>query len=98
MDPGLEQILINALQNQRETSPSLGLSPDIIQSIHRSLSANIDGAIVAGVHPIVLCAATVRPYFYRLIHTTFPSVAVLSFTELPPDTEVEFLGTLEVSQ
>ncbi len=98
MDPGLEQILINALQNQRETSPSLGLSPDIIQSIHRSLSANIDNAIVAGVHPVVLCAATVRPYFYRLIHTTFPSVAVLSFTELPPDTEVEFLGTLEVRQ
>ena len=98
MDPGLEQVLINALQNQRETSPSLGLAPAVIQSIHDSITTNIDNAIVAGVQPVVLCAATVRPYFYRLIHTSFPNVAVLSFTELPPDTEVEFIGTLEVRQ
>jgi flagellar biosynthesis protein FlhA len=37
----------------------------------------------------------VRPYFHRLINTTFPNVVVLSFTELPPDTEVEFVGKLE---
>jgi len=39
----------------------------------------------------------VRPYFYRLIHTSFPTVAVLSFTELPPETEIEFIGKLEVA-
>jgi len=39
----------------------------------------------------------VRPYFHRLIHTSFPNIAVLSFTELPPDTEVEFIGKLEAT-
>jgi len=97
MDPQLEQVITSALQNQRESSPSLGLSPDTIQALHRSLTANRDACKTRGVTPIVLCAATVRPYFHRLIHTSFPDVAVLSFTELPPDTEVEFIGKLEAA-
>jgi flagellar biosynthesis protein FlhA len=96
MDPRLDQLLTNALQNQRESSPSLGFSPAIVKAINDSLSDSIDLATVKGYQPVVLCAATVRPYFYRLIHTTFPTVVVLSFTELPPETEIEFIGKLEV--
>lgn len=95
MDPRLEHTITTALQNQRETSPSLGLSPGTIQSIHTSLAQNSELARSGGHPAVMLCAATVRPYFYRLIHTSFPDVAVLSFTELPPDTEVEFVGKLE---
>jgi flagellar biosynthesis protein FlhA len=96
MDPMLEQLLTTALQSNRESSPSLGLSPAVIHQVHKSLEANVRNSTVAGYQPIVLCVATVRPYFYRLIHTTFPTVAVLSFTELPPETDIEFLGKLEV--
>ena len=96
MDPVLEQMITNALQNQRETSPSLGLSPAVVQKIHDSLSANVEKCVGEGFPAAVLCAATVRPYFYRLIHTAFPAVSVLSFTELPPETEIEFIGRLEV--
>jgi flagellar biosynthesis protein FlhA len=97
MDPHLEQTITAALQNQRETSPSLGLSPKAIQAIHASLTANSEAMRSHGYTPVILCAATVRPYFYRLIHTAFPGVAVLSFTELPPDTDVEFIGKLEAN-
>jgi flagellar biosynthesis protein FlhA len=96
MDPALEQMITNALQSQREASPSLGLSPAVIAGIHDALSANVERCAGAGFPPAVLCAATVRPYFYRLIHTAFPAVTVLSFTELPPETEIEFIGRLEV--
>ncbi|MFZ4619132.1 MAG: flagellar biosynthesis protein FlhA [Bacteroidota bacterium] len=97
MDPHLEMIITNALQNNRETSPSLGLSPNAINDIQQSLQDCINNAVVGGYHPIVLCSATVRPYFYRLIHTTFPTVSVLSFTELPPETDIEFLAKLEIN-
>jgi flagellar biosynthesis protein FlhA len=97
MGPKLEALLTGALQNQRESSPSLGLSPATIKTIHQALSMQVEQAASEGRTPIVLCAATVRPYFYRLIHTSFPQVVALSFTELPPDTEVEFLSTLEAS-
>ena len=96
IDPQLEQVITAALQNQRDTSPSLGLSPATVAQLHESLEQNIAAAGALGVQPVILCAATVRPYFYRLIHTSFPSVSVLSFTELPPETEVEFIGKLEV--
>ena len=95
MDPVLEQTLTHALQNNRESSPSLGLSPAMIQGVHQSLQENIKISTISGYQPVVLCAATVRPYFYRLIHTTMPNVAVLSFTELPPETDIELLGKLE---
>ncbi len=97
MDPRLEQSLTASLQNQRESSPSLGLAPQTVQGIHDSLSRNVEAASAAGVTPVVICAATVRPYFYRLIHTSFPTVVVLSFTELPPETEIEFIGKLEAA-
>lgn len=96
LGPRLEQLITNALQNQRESSPSLGLSPAMIEAIHANLTANVEHAVVAGLRPIVLCAATVRTYLYRLIHTAFPAVAVLSFTELPAETEIEFTGKLEI--
>ncbi|KAB2925960.1 MAG: flagellar biosynthesis protein FlhA [Bacteroidetes bacterium] len=96
MDPMLEQTITAALQGNRETSASLGLSPEAINGIHRSLQSCIEAAVSAGRHPAVLCAATVRPYFYRLIHTSFPTVSVLSFTELPPETDIEFIAKLEV--
>jgi flagellar biosynthesis protein FlhA len=97
LDPHLEMIITGALQNNRESSPSLGLSPNAINDIQQSLQECINNAVVGGYHPIVLCSATVRPYFYRLIHTTFPTVSVLSFTELPPETDIEFLAKLEIT-
>lgn len=96
LGPRLEQLITNALQNQRESSPSLGLPPETIETIHRNTASSLESAMAAGHQPVVLCPATVRPYFYRLIRTSFPNVAVLSFTELPPETEVEFIGKLEV--
>jgi len=96
MDPRLEQLMTNALQNNRESSASLGISPTLINDIQQSLQHCLDTAVALGHHPIVLCAATVRPYFYRLIHTAFPTITVLSFTELPPETDIEFIAKLEV--
>jgi flagellar biosynthesis protein FlhA len=95
MDPSLEQTITTSLQSQRETSPSLGLSPTTVKQVHDSLSRSVEAANQQGLVPVVMCAATVRPYFYRLIHTSFPTVVVLSFTELPPETEIEFIGKIE---
>jgi flagellar biosynthesis protein FlhA len=96
MGARLEQVITSSLQNQRENSPSLGLSPAIIEAIQTGMTENIETATAAGYQPVVLCAATVRPYFHRLIHSTFPAAAVLSFTELPAETEIEFIGKLEI--
>ncbi len=44
IDPQLEQVITAALQNQRDTSPSLGLSPATVAQLHESLEQNIAAA------------------------------------------------------
>jgi len=50
-----------------------------------------------GFTPIIVTSATIRPYFYRLINSSFPDLAVLSFSELPANVELEFIDKVEVS-
>lgn len=96
VDPQLEQTMTTALQtgNQSSTSLTLGLPPDTIRNIQQSLAESIDEVTLAGYLPLVICSAQVRPYFYRMIHTAFPMVNVVSYTELPADTDIEVHGSI----
>jgi flagellar biosynthesis protein FlhA len=76
--------------------PTLGLPPDTMRIILKSLSKSIDTCKMSGYKPIIITAATIRLYFYRMIHSTFPSVIVLSFTELPPDVEIDFIEKISL--
>ncbi len=97
IDPQLEEIMTNALSNSSAVvSPTLGLPNNILQSIQTTLTNSVDEISLSGYAPIVITAATVRPYFYRMIKTAFPTVSVISFTELPSDTEIEFIGSVRV--
>jgi flagellar biosynthesis protein FlhA len=49
-----------------------------------------------GYIPVLITSATIRPYFYRLINGSFPDLHVLSYSELPANIELEFIGKLEV--
>jgi flagellar biosynthesis protein FlhA len=96
IDAKIEQIITNALQSQNQNMPTLGLPSDLLKSLLNSISKCIDTSKIAGYRPIILTAATIRLYFYRLIHSTFPVVNVLSFTELPPDVEIEFIDKISI--
>lgn len=98
LDQRIEEMMTSALQNSSQAvSSTLGLPPEILQKLQQSLSQSIDDSMLAGYSPVILTAATVRPYFYRMIHTSFPMVNVVSFTELPSDTEIEFIAHVSVS-
>lgn len=98
LDPQLEQIMTNALQSgsQATSSPTLGLSPEMIRQINQSLSEAIDEITMTGYLPIVICSAQIRPYFYKMIHNQYPMVGVISYTEIPADTEVDIQNVISV--
>lgn len=98
LDHEVEEILTNALQtnNQNALVPSLGLSPEILNVINQSISESIDEVTIAGYMPVVICSAQVRPYFYRMIHSTYPMVSVISYTELPAETDIEILSRVQM--
>ena len=92
----LEQNITEALQNQKESIQTLGLSPEILNEIKNQLERSIESFKLLGYQPILITSATIRPYLYRLINSSFPNLAVLSFSELPPNVEIEFIDKVEV--
>lgn len=92
---GLEEYITNSLSKQGDATHTLGLTPDMLNSLNNSI-INLTGKFKKlGYLPIFITSATIRPYLFRLINTSFPDVVILSFTELPANIEVEFIGKLE---
>ena len=94
----VEKAMSTALQtnNQASASPSLGLPPDIITQINDGMAEAVDSITLSGHMPLVICSAQVRPYFKRMISTQFPMVNVISYTEIPSDTDIEIHESVDV--
>ncbi|CUU04053.1 flagellar biosynthesis protein FlhA [Candidatus Kryptobacter tengchongensis] len=98
LDPKIEEIITQSLQQtSSQSSTTLGLSPDVIKAINLSLEENVKKMKELGHKPVVICSATVRLYFYRLIHSVFPDVSVISYTELPSDIDIEIIGRVKIN-
>ena len=92
----LEEYITNSLSKQGDATQTLGLTPDMLQSLNKSINKQFESFRNLGYMPILITSATIRPYLFRLIHSTFPEVVILSFSELPANIEIEFIGKLEV--
>lgn len=93
---GLEEYITNSLAKQGDATHTLGLTPDMLNSLHKSIIEQIDKFKKLGYLPIFITSATIRPYLFRLINSSFPDVVILSYTELPANIEIEFIGKLEI--
>lgn len=96
MSERLETYITDALSKQEQAQQTLGLTPDMLQNLNMNLSHMMDSFRNLGYQPILVTSATIRPYFFRLVNSTFPFLTVLSYTELPASVEIEFIGKLEV--
>ncbi len=92
----LEGFITSSLQQQKDAVQTLGLTPNMLNELNRSIIDVLNSFREMGFLPIVITSATIRPYFYRLINSTFSDIIVLSYTELPPNVEIEFIGKIEV--
>lgn len=92
----LETLISKSLQNQKENIQTLGLSPQLLKDLNLKLEKILHQFKLLGYQPVLITAATIRPYLYRLINSSFQEVIVLSYSELPAHTEIEFIDRLEV--
>ena len=92
----IESSITKALQSQKEAIQTLGLSPATLKELNDEIERKIRVFNELGYIPVIITSATIRPYFYRLINSTFPDVAILSYSELPSSTEIEFIDKIEV--
>src|SRR3989339_191564 len=93
----LEGSITKSLQAQKDNIVTLGLHPTVLRELNVQLRAAADKFNSLGYPPILITSATIRPYFYRLINSSFPDWSILSYSELPANVELEFIGKIEVN-
>ena len=98
LSENIENVITHSLQEQKEAVHSLGLSPDMLRKLNTAITASLEKFKSYGFVPVIITSATIRPYFYRLINTSFKEVVVLSYSELPSEAEIEFIDKIEVSK
>jgi flagellar biosynthesis protein FlhA len=92
--PDLEDVLTDSIQKTMSGSMPV-LKPDIITRIFDNISSAIDGAAMRGSEPALLTSPRIRAAFRNLINFNFPTLAVLSITEVPNDVEIEAVGLVD---
>ena len=92
----LEKQITMALQKQKDAVQTLGLSPNALMDLNRSMQAYLENFRMMGYPPVLITSAAIRPYLFKLLNASFSDLAILSYTELPAHMEIEFIGRLEV--
>lgn len=93
----LESSITKSLQSQKEAVQTLGLSPNVLRELNSVLERTVEKFKGLGYMPVIITSATIRPYFYRLINSSFRDIIVLSYSELPSQIEIELIDRIEVS-
>jgi flagellar biosynthesis protein FlhA len=92
----LESFITRSLQNQKDAIGTLGLSPTMLRELNNSIEKSKNNFTLLGYPQVIVTSATIRPYFYRLINSSFQDFSVLSYSELPSQIEIEFIDSIEV--
>ena len=96
VDGAVENLIIESVQST-PAGISVALAPDLASVLFRSLSNLVDQMVANGQLPVVLTSPSVRLAFRKLTAANFPSLYVLSYNEIAPETEVVSVGNLGLS-
>jgi flagellar biosynthesis protein FlhA len=94
--PRTEEEIASAIQ-QTERGNTVALPPWQLQRLLGVVGAEVERVAAAGREPVILCSSRIRLALRRLLERRLPNVAVLSFAEVTPQTQVEAVGNIEVN-
>ncbi len=93
IDPRLEQNLMTRIQRSHfETT--LALDPNTAQYLLRELTIRSNSLADQGLSPITILTAELRLAFKRFFEPSLPKLIVLSYQELPSQTEIQNTGII----
>jgi flagellar biosynthesis protein FlhA len=93
IDPRLEQNLMTRIQRSHfETT--LALDPNTAQYLLRELTIRSNALADQGLSPITILTAELRLAFKRFFEPSLPKLIVLSYQELPSQTEIQNTGII----
>lgn len=91
-DPHLEQILQDSVRTAG--SSGLGLEPGIAERMYKSLAESAQRQELQGQPAVLLVTGAIRNVLARLLRSSIPSLRVLSYNEVPDDTQIRIVATV----
>ena len=95
VDPSVEKEILDAA-GESGSGYSTGFSPARIRDVYRALRPLTKKMEMAGRHPALITVPQIRPYLRALVEPMFPTLAVLSYSEVTSSTEIESTGMLSL--
>ncbi len=94
LEPRLDDHIMETLRGGTGLTQNLGFSPVQVNDLFQKLADKVEQMAALGVRPVVLVSPQIRRHVRKFIETVFPNVAVLSYSELTPDTELKSVGVI----
>jgi flagellar biosynthesis protein FlhA len=91
LDPALED-RIRAGYEHTERGMFVRLSPQVVESISRSMANEVERLTTSNHQPIVLVSPQIRAAVKRVTENHLPHLVVLSFNEITRDTKIVTIG------
>jgi flagellar biosynthesis protein FlhA len=93
--PALEKKIADSVQ-QTEHGSYLALDPASTQAIYQKVSEQVTRLVQQGHQPVILASPTIRMYLRQLLERSMQDVAVLSYSELEPQAEIQSVGVVNL--
>jgi type III secretion protein V len=97
LDPMIEDTIASAISHTAH-GKILSLEPGICRSIINAIGRSLQPMVQQGIRPVVLTNSEVRRFVRKLIEVDLPTVAVLSFDELPADLTIQPMGRAAIGE
>jgi flagellar biosynthesis protein FlhA len=97
LDPSLEQMLINSLQ-QSNKAGELVIEPKLVEGLIASVNEQRLLAEESGFPAVLVVAPPIRPWLARLLKQRFADISVLAYTEIPEDQNIKVFARVGLQE
>jgi flagellar biosynthesis protein FlhA len=98
LDPALEQMLHNILQQHRGDFANVVLEPGLAEGLFRALRNSTKNVEEAGNNAVLVVSPVLRPWLSRAARHRVEGLTVLSYAEIPDDQSVKVIETVEIRE
>ena len=95
LDPSVENLIMGAVK-KLDNGSYLALDQQSIQKIINATTEQVDRIKELVQTPVILTSPIVRVYFKKLIDQFYPNIAVLSFSEIDTQVQIQALGNIAI--
>ncbi len=95
LDPALEQVFSDSIQDTPQGMVS-NVDPDTLHQFVNTAGQLIESTLKTGVQPVILSSQRIRRLVREVLERSFPSIPVVSYSEIPPQYTLEQIGIIRL--